>query len=599
MSFEKKDLTLIRNLKTHIGLKSIELDKRINVVSKEIYSNSKNFGLLGLDKENLAILVGLGDSQHSETKTMIIMPKLDGSLYTSLDGKGLFADYLLVYEDKSLGLVKTDAPIPIDLLNISYSNNKEVYENFSDYLINSLDLHILTDDKIKTKNLLQKNGIRVPRGSSSNEDGFDLESVVQSLSGSGIVIKPNHGSRGNGVKMFYNPKEAMDYASDLISKGKETIIEERITPDEWIENGVSCDWNIRYLVWLSKHPKLIDCEIRIDHNNDNPINVSRGSYALDGNELWQRLSDSAIYDLWKEATISPRIIFSYFKKQGKELHGILGLDIMIKDGMPYLLEVNSGAVGGFATLSRIRKEPNRNIEDALLPELEILMKKQYAKRELTTKFKRIKPDIEELSYMSFRLADIDYGSTRSMLLKVLESKPDNEANIRNVGLIMAEHKEYDFAHNLVEKGLKLHPKSDWIHVLHCIIHTNQKDYTELEKAAKDAYKAVPYSLGANMFLHVVYRINKKKQEQLDLENHMIKLATRFFRKDSIFEEQKDVEGICRDSLRAESYSITKEHFKRALMLGCLKWHYIAQCAVKLKINLYEKIRRDLQNLHQI
>jgi len=254
---------------------------------------------------------------------------------------------------------------------------------------NPAALKEITDDKVEGHRVFEKAGIQSPHFTSLARSEYDnplplrrdesiRAAILKFISGHGIsdfVIKPAAGSRGTDVRMFEKGEidSATWHARHLFSRWDRVIIEERIKSYPLIIDGKRIDWNIRVVVppgdltgW-----EIIDTtEVRFNEFNGQPVNKSRGAGIA---ELEAAFDHIGLSTEARDKIVGGLNALSI--KIREALHGrladasgakaalyeqMLGLDVIVDEGLNlFMIEVNSGVVGGIGSLIDIREDYNK------------------------------------------------------------------------------------------------------------------------------------------------------------------------------------------------------------------------------------------------
>ncbi len=330
-------------------------------------------GLYGQDDESVAIFVSsVGVAFGGKPiEVLLIPPALEGPLVTDPEGRTLGTTMAYGFDGKQVYRIEAQGPIPLNGVNVLHEGQgSQGYEGPEAFLLNGPRLVSLTADKIATKMVLCEAGISTPPYRVLSGSGATLASdildFIISTESDGFAIKGNTGSGGANVRLFENDEvdSAEGYARSLLRHGNTVFIEKRINPVKWKEGRKRMDWNVRALVTLSSNPQWIDAEVRYDVRNGSPVNVCRGAKVAELGRA-RRKAGIKIYDIKEVAIGAAKAIHDYMAAVGEHTNGFVGLDLIVDKEGPHVIEANSGAVGGFASLIKLRKRPLRSVSALL------------------------------------------------------------------------------------------------------------------------------------------------------------------------------------------------------------------------------------------
>jgi tetratricopeptide (TPR) repeat protein len=185
-----------------------------------------------------------------------------------------------------------------------------------------------------------------------------------------IVVKPQDGSQGEGVR-FFDRRYVSDAAAyiRILSKRRGVVVEERIVSKPLIINGERYDWNARVFVSRNENEEFVvsDMVIRYDlYEKRSAVNISTGAKtmtfdemakhmglsALDKKDLYQRIESEALMQARAlEAYLVFGDEFSTYQRgplgTGSYLRpDFLGCDIIDTGTESVGIEMNDGHSGG-------------------------------------------------------------------------------------------------------------------------------------------------------------------------------------------------------------------------------------------------------------
>lgn len=257
-------------------------------------------------------------------------------------------------------------PIVVDMVDHSGFNYAflEKCERLKVPLLNSLEVNRQCRNKSISKIGLQACGFKTPKGVSFAKEDLKYPKLIeriireflQTLKRSDVVIKPAEESSGIGV-IILEDTNIDQILSEVIARIKKydfVMLEERIRSYPFFdEEGRRLDWNGRLLITPNG---VIDIEARVNYWGTRPINKATGARIQEIDLVFNSLGENRkgisleMRDKWKRDIASTTRIAEAFGG------GFLGLDpIFDEQGDMYIIETNSGSIGGFGSLSEIRE----------------------------------------------------------------------------------------------------------------------------------------------------------------------------------------------------------------------------------------------------
>jgi tetratricopeptide (TPR) repeat protein/glutathione synthase/RimK-type ligase-like ATP-grasp enzyme len=283
-----------------------------------------------------------------------------------------------------------DRPLRIDAVvhdgSIVAKSMQELYSRDVP-LLNSPSAIELARMKDLTSSFLQEKGFPVPReivfkGEITRENLTGMVShFIDGIGGADIVVKPSDESQGTGVKMFPSDRyrEASNYIRELLGQNKTVVVQERQAPDGWYDPQTHkpLDYNFRILsTWdgdkVITSPDMI--EVRYQERSDEPVNVSQNAKVVTLPEYFRmrgfdETAQKDVFEKLRTLTVSATEALEnrlLSQKGGAKATGLLGWDVIKgKDGKYYIMEVNTGPVGGISTIERLLGTENKG--KAVLP----------------------------------------------------------------------------------------------------------------------------------------------------------------------------------------------------------------------------------------
>ena len=427
------------------------------------FAQSLTFGIVGTDDIPLSLLIA-GPLQNTAVTPpitpLLLLPTADGMpLLTDSKSNLNYVDGFWAMDKGTLQYMQPASPIRLDGLLTAYDFPKD-FAPFTRITDTHEQLKEVTDNKWRTKQTLYEAGIAVPDGIFiSKEDPETIAVRLQTLGkqsdltgtpfdiSSGFVIKSNTGSQGREVKLFAPEQieEAEAFAKELFSEGLDIIIEQRILPKSFPDRrkvrvdlagalGTAIDYNVRVLTTAHQtDPQVIDAEVRYDAMGQNPVNISQTAGALRLPEVY---TPDDIDTIEKAAIKATAVLCQKTSNPEQILAGIAGLDIILSEqGIPYVIEANSGAVGGFGTLTRLDGTPLPSVADVLYPSFREFLVYNYrqAKNLLDTglyqapQMSRMPLDIVDRVYLAnLFLSSEDHEAMGKIVSSVLRTATDND-----------------------------------------------------------------------------------------------------------------------------------------------------------------------------
>lgn len=350
----------------------------------DLYRDRKVIAITGMNESSLSLALSGGTKKgQAPLDAAVILPApLAGESGFLTDSQGqLFCDSFWIFQDGAMKYIQPSQPIPVDLVSTMFDENRE-QAHFKRANESQKKLHDLSDDKVKTKRILEERGIPVPLGIYVDLDRDALEQVDKFIGANpqleGYVHKSPSGAHGEGVIIFSRDQveEFRSFVDEYYRhREKQVIVEERIIPRPLeslrekryrIPESAEVDYNFRILVSLGKNPKVIDGEVRFKKSDTHPVNIT---YIYGGARaaLLNVVEDEAM--LAEMFHVSEEAVRILMEEAGvEEAEGaVAGADIITRDGV-YVMEVNAGGpIGGFGTLTRLHHGQAPLVRERLMP----------------------------------------------------------------------------------------------------------------------------------------------------------------------------------------------------------------------------------------
>jgi DNA-binding transcriptional regulator YhcF (GntR family)/tetratricopeptide (TPR) repeat protein len=404
------------------------------------------------------------------------------------DPRHLFAK-AAVYVNRQgrIGMGIFDTPLRVDAMDyngMEVSNVKALYDRGIP-MFTAPEVFRLAEDKNRFSEFLRARGFKVPReikiSAGEKHEGIEepLKAFLSLLGDREVVVKPNIGSGGNGVRMFSARQLSgiQAYTASLAVRG-DVLIQERIEPREWKDGrtGVVYDYNFRvFSTWdgdgLTLTPDMI--VVRYKKRSMGPANLSLGGEAM----TFARFCELQGYDREQTGRLFERIkrnvvqgalaIEEAFPPRGVSYRstGFLGWDIILdQDDQPYVLEVGAGPVGAVDDIEKHLEQKG----GAVLPLLRYLAgialeaRERYPQLEAETELSIFDLSNDEYIMNHVMMQNID--SSADLTERVIRHVIDNRAGykrlllghywFKNLGRILLEREAYAEVESVLRSGLK-------------------------------------------------------------------------------------------------------------------------------------------------
>lgn len=515
-SLEKADFLrrqglFITNIVRDLNLDGILVNSEPEMRDTGYFKTRKTLAFSGVNDYSVATVLSGGES--SSLTIMLIMPTDTGSgILVDDTTKTIWTDSFWVLENGVFKYIRPTGPVPVDGLCAIFDLRR------NDPIINTHTeanniLFALADDKQKTKEVLEKAGIRVPRGiflMPGDDIEKEIDLFIRTNSGmQGLVMKENHGSLGRGVSIF-----DMEEAGILKSRARrkiysgfnapDLIIEERIIPPSELlaidgAEGQEFDYNFRVITTLDRdNPQVVDAEIRYRQKDDfdKPVNLAIDASAARTTALKDNSLVEKAFITAREAT---KAICKEVLDPGEMVLGIAGVDLINRDDI-YGIEVNTGSVGGFSTLVKLDKKPLGTVKDILIPAFLPYLGDHFAKRADvgSGNLRRLPYNASDYLalYRTMRLVE-DYETAAKVLLEFGDKFPEDRGYIKyitgNLVYIGGMIGNLDIALDYIDKTLRQMPDNIDAITWKVFIMRQTKRYQEEDKILEGLQNAVIYS----------------------------------------------------------------------------------------------------------
>ena len=427
----------------------------------------------------------------------------------------LAVNFAYTYEDGWIIPTSFTSPLAIDGLSILLHESQ--YKGPMHLPVHGPKLQRLSFDKLRTKGIMQKAGIKIPRYHRIvNTDIADLNRTLhdflQANEVSDFAVKANNSGQGKDIRMFdaTQIRQAETYILRLIADGHVAYLDERIMPLRWIgEDGKRRDWNIRTLVTLAEMPEYLDGLIRHAVMSQDPVNISKGCDVA----LMEDILNKATIEQVKNASVAvAKAMYKAAIRLGEKPTGFLGIDLIVsRDGI-YLLEANTNA-GGFSELMLLRKSKLPSVQ-RMVDNLGPFLADNHQRHE------RINGSV---SYSPFVPPPIRYVILGNSLKKVNRRKAaetayrhallkdvKNDLAHFNLGFLLLEQDRFSEAVCEFEMILASTPGDykAWINL--GLAYTGLKDYDKAISAFQESVRIEPGKATTHLFFGAV--LEKFKQQ---------------------------------------------------------------------------------------
>lgn len=465
----------IRLFLEKVHLSHLEVSSVPEARDADFFKRRRTLAFSALDDIPLVLAASSKNEKTTPAKPvslLVVSPKseTESGLIVNQRTRELYTDSFWICEDGKFSYIVPSRPVKIDGVNSMYDGARD------DEAVQRPNKTILalSDDKHTSKEIMATAGLPVPKGVFI-ENHDQIENLLSDLRiatphREWLVLKELHGSHGDHVEIFRKDSNALQerIAELLSSTHKPVMVEERIMPpplssliesDDPLLSDPAIDYNFRILVTMDpKKPRAIDGEIRykIQSRNPTPVNITHDSEPAEALPIDAIKNSKLIQTLYKQAELATKALCEAGGYVPGKDFAYTGVDIMLdSDLTSYILEINTGAVGGFATLARIRGKTIDSVGDVLIPEWHPRLKKNRRRSwmHLEPKFKRL--DLSELDYQTIYSSYMDaenYKAAESFVLSIVGKVPDTQV-ARELYHITFKTSEYDTAKQFINEAL--------------------------------------------------------------------------------------------------------------------------------------------------
>lgn len=523
------------NINGFLKTNNIKVKNEPRAVSADAYGNTLNLGILGFDENGLA-LGSFGEQGYivaGRERTLIplvIAPGSDGPSLLKDENGTVYADRFWQRTKKGYELIIPDKPIPLHGVFAMYDRERD-FNGMERALAANKELFKITENKQKTKNVLKRAGIKVPEGIFIPHDmREDLDMQLSTLSekfdtSHGFVVKANTGSGGIYVRLFSgdNIEGAKAYAESLFSQGKDIIIERKITPTEVELTKKSgeilakheSDYNVRVLTTLGSRSRVIDSEVRFGKKGG-PINIHQGAEAT---RMGNVFSHERAFFIGQTAADATEVLCDEIDPSSRYMMGFAGIDIIPDhDGTPYVIEANSGAVGGIGTLTRLDGKIPDSLRTVLFAScVQKLLENSMTTPTLTTKtmLERFKPNSQDetlIAYTQVKSGDVEKAEPFIYNLLSSTSRTAYTASaLYAIALALQETGSKQLGLACAQKAIFIDPSVATYKAAEISLLREAGRKTEAEEKAKDALE----SFGNNEYIIFQHLLNLVDSGDID------------------------------------------------------------------------------------
>lgn len=359
------------------------------------FKDRRTLAYTSLDEIPVAIIASIGAKRISVPKYpvvgMLIPPAREASgLLVDDKTNAVYTDGFWECRNGEFKYVTTTSPVPIDGWDVAFDHSRDD-PSLQPHFKTHNALFEITGDKNRTREVLAKAGVEIPRGMlldvTPNVKADVQNFLAQNQDVNGLVMKALHGAQGSRVWLYDLGRVEQLVWDAQHGHFSKYVLEERIIPAPAPQglrgiarfNGVeNPDYNFRVITSLGHDPIIVASEIRYQEMGNKPVNISQSAKAARLNELGDLTLTRRINEVAKDAI---KAVCAEVLPPGEHMLGIGGGDLMwsITDSIP-VLEVNSGMVGGFGTLCRFDRSPLAKIRDALIPAYKPYLEEHFAQR---------------------------------------------------------------------------------------------------------------------------------------------------------------------------------------------------------------------------
>jgi Tfp pilus assembly protein PilF len=423
-------------------------------------------------------------------------------------------------------------------------------------VLNMLSAAAFVSDKVKVGGFLKELGVPTPEfevmeGSFSDREIRErIQSFLEKLKIDTFVLKPNHGSSGDGVKMFSSGEmeDALKHTKKLLNQKKTVILQRRIVNRLWKDpvTGKHIDSNLRVFVsWDHGKPVINENMIMVRYGemNGEPKNLSKGAKGMRLDQLFDALSLDQVTRAryFKEIVDQMEYVITRVEEKVRALDpkgltsarhiGLSGWDLVYgDDGKWYVLEGNVGAVGALNDIESLAPDADKGKSldpfGQYLSEISLAYQKEH--REITTDILSTEAEFEmsDINRM-IKLANrsLNYGDDKTAEYfagRVLAADPDHVAALSITGVVLMHQRGRSEAELYFQHALDMDPDS--VKTMECWGNTllEQDQDVDAEVLFRRALKKDPKSAGvrANLGFLLI-----RQGKDAEAEEHLQQVLT--------------------------------------------------------------------------
>jgi len=385
-------------------------------------------------------------------------------------GVGVFYSFDPLARDDMIHAYISSFPIPlagVKFLAEGFPHNHGFPERL---VINGPDMVRLTECKLATKELFLSADISIPKYLFLNPT-VDLDRIISFFASNtdGFVVKASTGSGGKYIRLFSSDELSIaeNYVRDLWCAGRNVFLEERIHPLEIRDSaGSLVDWNIKSLMSFCSRGNdfditYLDSLIRYGIKGSLPINICRGG---NPGELadFCALTSVSEKEIIETAVAAASVICRKTYGSGfvgspvPVKGGLLSIDMMVDEIGVHVLEANSGAVGGFSALAKLRKKKMHSSK-LFLASLGPFLEYNSSLNQNLSKDWIPKLD-NAVGYFEMGIAFSslnNYPAAMACFENSVSLNPDFQEAYNNLGILQSRSKQYGAALNSFRKAVLL------------------------------------------------------------------------------------------------------------------------------------------------
>jgi len=497
-------------------------------------------------------LLGVMADKDRITDTNFIYLLSGESVFAAADTPDrVFVDYGVVMTGDKIVYGYFDPPLPVHSFihaGLSMkSSSRDFFESRGIPLLNSTDHMKLTGDKVIFKDFMQRHSIPTPAAAVVTQD-MELSDIRKRLQGfikeegaQGIVVKPSTGSHGTGVRMFDTEEmdAVMGHIEKLQAKNEKLLIEARIPSRSWIKDGERMDWNLRVLsTWDGDDPITVEelIEVRFAPFSEKAVSASGRAEVITLTDFFDQQGYEASQRqefLQKVSELVTKGAQEIRRETGSQ-PGLLGWDLMQSEsGDFYVIESNSGSVGGVKTLEKLYRESLQQ-GDVVAPIGEHL-------REMAELYRIANPDLDldrvkrgermglvEDATLLTNIGNV-YGrnekhlKAESFFRRAIEIDPNNDFALESLGVSLSKQGRFTEAEQFYHRALEINPDDVSTLVNFGQSLEDQRKHEEAEPILRRALESEPDNVRALDILGKVLSSQFKLAEAASLFHRALEI----------------------------------------------------------------------------